>query len=419
VEMDASEVRRGRRMRSENRLRSIALFALVVSLTCVAVPTPRPARVQVAFTADRASLQPGECTTLRWDVVGGFGVALDGEVVERTGQRQVCPEESRDYSLRVDTGETIDIREVAISVAGGVIVHRDVAYASYEVDGVAHDLLLDLYLPAQDGAKPIPLLIFIHGGGWFEGSKATCPGQTFVSRGYAMACIDYRLANRCSAELVFPAQIHDVKAAVRWLRWHAGEYSLDPDRFGAMGDSSGGHLAALLGVSHGVESLAGEGQPGVSDAVQAVCDWFGPVDVTRPPPAIVFEDDPCTTSFTYLNETYGGEKTQYFYWTRAWGLFLGGSLVDPGVLDRAVQASPLSYIDAADPPFLIIHGERDGMVPIEQSELLAAALQDEGVDVVFVRLPETGHAYGGPGEEVAPEFLDPTLAFFDAHLGDK
>jgi len=406
-------------MRGENWLRSSVLFALMISLACGNVPTPRSAGVQIAFTADRASLQSGECTTLRWDVVGGFGVALDGEVVERAGQRQVCPEVSSSYSLRIDIGETIELREVAISVAGGVIVHRDVAYASYELDGVAHDLLLDLYLPAQDVAKSVPLLIFIHGGGWFEGSKATCPGQTLASRGYAMACIDYRLANRCSAELVFPAQIHDVKAAVRWLRQHAGEYGLDPERFGAMGDSSGGHLAALLGVSHGVEPPAGEGQPGVSDAVQAVCDWFGPVDVTQPPPAIVFEDDPCTTSFMYLSETYGGEKTQYFYWTRAWGMFLGGSLVDPVVLDRAAQASPLSYVDAADPPFLIVHGERDGMVPIEQSALLAAGLQDKGVDVVFVRLPGVGHGYGGPGEEVAPEFLDPTLAFFDLYLSDE
>jgi acetyl esterase/lipase len=416
--MDAPEVRQGKRMRSENQLRSIALFALVVSLACGVTPTPRPAGVQIAFTADQASLQPGECTTLRWNVVGGFGVDLDGEVVERTGQRQVCPGESRDYSLRVDTGEAIELREVAISVAGGVIVHRDVAYGGYELDGVTHDLLLDLYLPAQDGARSVPLLIFIHGGGWFEGSKATCPGQTFAGRGYAMACIDYRLANRCSVELVFPAQIHDVKAAVRWLRQHAGEYSLDPDRFGAIGDSSGGHLAALLGVSHGVEPLAGEGQSGVSDAVQAVCDWFGPVEVAQPPPAIVFEDDPCTTRLAYLNETYGGEETPYFYWTLAWGMFLGGSLVDPVVLGRAVQASPLSYVDAADPPFLIVHGERDGMVPIEQSELLAAALQDKGVDVVFVRLPETGHAYGGPGVEVGPWFLDPTLAFFDEYLGE-
>jgi acetyl esterase/lipase len=207
-----------------------------------------------------------------------------------------------------------------------------------------------------------------------------------------------------------------VKASVRWLRGHASEYNLDPDRFGAMGSSSGGHLAALLGVSSGVVGLEGGGDLGVSAAVQAVCDWYGPVDVTRPPPVIVFEDDPCTTGIGCLTETYGGEETPYFYWTLAWGLFLGGSLADPSVLGRAARATPLTYVDAGDPPFLVIHGERDGMVPIEQSALLAAALEDAGVGVAFVRLPETGHGYGGPGQEVTAEFLDPTLAFFGAHL---
>ena len=97
-------------------------------------------------------------------------------------------------------------------------------------------------------------------------------------------------------------------------------------------------------------------------------------------------------------------------------MFLGGSLTDPTVLARAGQATPLTYIDAGDPPFLVIHGEVDGMVPIGQSELLVAALDDAGVEVIFVRLSEAGHGYGGPGQEVASDFLDPTLEFFDTHL---
>jgi acetyl esterase/lipase len=413
----------------------ISLLGCGVVSGSEAMPPERPGEVQITFTADRTGLRPGECATLEWDVEGGFWVELDGERVERTGQKRVCPEETTPYCLGVDAGEAIERKEIVISVGGAgetppeatampsvvgeVTVYRDLEYAGYALDGVEHALLLDLYLPEQDGSRPIPLLIFIHGGGWFEGSKETCPGKTFAQRGYAMACVDYRLADGfagCPAELTFPAQIHDVKAAVRWLRQHADDYNLDPDHFGAIGNSSGGHLAALLGVSHGVAELEGAEKPGFSDAVQAVCDWYGPVDVTQSPPAIVFEDDPCTTDLGYLNETYGGEETPYFYWTLAWGTFLGGSLADPTVLGRAARATPLAYVDADDLPFLVIHGERDGMVPIEQSELLIAALEDTGVEVTFVRLPEAGHGYGGSGQEVVSEFLDPMLAFFGAHL---
>jgi len=426
-----------------------AALVLIGLLGCGIVPgieTPSleqpsagpPAQVQIAFTSDSTRLRPGECAMLAWDVAGGSWVELDGERVGHTGQKWVCPEGTTTYRLSVGAGGAIERKEVVISVDGAgrappeatampavtseVTVYRDLEYAGYTLGGVEYALHLDLYLPEQDGSPPIPLLIFIHGGGWFEGSKEMCPGETFARQGYAMACVDYRLADGfavCPVELTFPAQIHDVKAAVRWLRQHADVYNLAPDRFGAMGNSSGGHLAALLGVSHGVAELQGTGTPGVSDAVQAVCDWYGPVDVTQPPPAIVFEDDPCTTGLGYLIKTYGGEETPYFYWTLAWGTFLGGSLTDATVLGRAAQATPLAYADAGDPPFLVIHGERDGMVPIEQSALLVAALEDAGVEVTFVRLPEAGHGYGGPGQEVASEFLDPTLAFFGAHLGGE
>ncbi len=291
---------------------------------------------------------------------------------------------------------------------------RDLEYARYTLDGEAHPLLLDLYLP-EPAPRPLPLLLYIHGGGWIEGSKAGCPGEPLARHGYAVACVDYRLA-RATPEgcaLTFPAQIQDVKAAVRWLRRHADRYGLDPNRFAAIGDSSGGHLAALLGTSAGVPELAGpEGTDG-SEAVQAVVDWYGPVDVTQGP--VVFEDDACTTPWDTLVGTYGGEETPYFYWTLAWSTFLGGSLADPEVLERARMASPLTYVDAGDPPFLILHGEADDMVPIEQSERLAEALRRAGVEVTFIRLPNAGHHFGSP-EEVLPEFLEPTLAFLDRHL---
>ena len=292
--------------------------------------------------------------------------------------------------------------------------------ARYEIDGGEQSLLLDLYLPESSDPRPLPLLIYIHGGGWFEGGKEGCPGTTFAQNGYAVACVAYRLADLtggCSPARTFPAQIYDVKAAVRWLRRNARTCNLDPEQFGAMGESSGGHLAALLGASHNVAALAGAANPGVSDAVQAVTDWYGPVDIIQGPK--VFTDDPCTTNMDTLNATYGGEDTPYFYWTLAWGVFLGGSLTDATVLSRAAQATPLTFVDADDPPFLVIHGEDDDMVPIAQSELLAAALKEAGVEVTFVRLPGFGHGYAGPpdsGQEVDPAFLDPTLAFFDRVL---
>ncbi len=307
---------------------------------------------------------------------------------------------------------------IPTEAAASITVLRDLEYTHYTINGEEHTLRLDLYRPGTGDDRPLPLLIYIHGGGWMEGSKQDCPAEPFVQHGYAVACVDYRLARAtpagCPEELIFPAQIRDLRAAVRWLRQHAAEYDLDPDRFGAFGDSSGGHLAALLGVSHGVPDPGDAASQDVSDAVQAVADWFGPVDVTQGP--VAFEDDPCVTDWDTLVQTYGGEETPYFYWTAAWGTFLGGSLTDPAVLKRATWASPLTYIDADDPPFLVIHGEADDMVPLEQSERLAAALQEATVDVTFIRLPGVGHGFGSPDGELLDEFLEPTLAFFDRHL---
>jgi acetyl esterase/lipase len=398
-----------------------------------------PPEPQISLTADRTTLRPGECATLQWSVEGGEAVLLDGEAVAASGHRQVCPQTATTYSLAAYVGvgppsppsaeeevEIVVTSPAAVSPAlplpspgatlapaalASVEVVRDLPFGSYELDGQEHELLLDLYLP-QGTTQPHPLLLYIHGGGWIEGSKDRCPGTTFAERGYAVACVDYRLSDivsNCPEQLLFPAQIEDVKAAVRWLRINAAQHGLDPERFGALGDSSGGHLAALLGASHGAAELEGSENLGSSDEIQAVVDWYGPVDVAQGP--VIFGDDPCQTGLDYLNATYGGEGTQYFYWTMAWGAFLGGSLTDPEVLDRAVRATPLTYIDAGDPPFLIIHGEDDGMVPIAQSERLAAALNADGVDVTFIRVPGKGHSFAGATQEVDPALLDPTLEF--------
>lgn len=404
-----------------------------------------PLDIKIDFTAVRNELDLGECVMLEWTTQGGEVIQLNEQPVASSGQKQVCPSKTSTYTLAVYYGVGPPAppkakREIVISVSSAgkaisapstitpekdlaspaindVLVYRDLEYASYELNGLKYRLFLDLYQPEQLSQGSLPLLIFIHGGGWFENSKEDCPGNTFAKYGYAVACIDYRLGdpNGCPDVLTFPNQIHDVKAAVRWLRQNADHYRINPNRFGAFGDSSGGHLAALLGTSSSIKNLEGPQNLGFSDAVQAVSVWYGPVDVTQSP--IVFDDNPCLSDIVQLNEKYGGEETPYFYWTLAWGTFLGGSLTDQAVLNRAAQASPLTYIGSDDPPFLIIQGKEDQMIPVGQSDLLVTALNAAGVDTIFVNPPGVGHGYlSGAGDDVMPEILQPTLSFFDQYL---
>jgi acetyl esterase/lipase len=399
--------------------------------------------VTIDFTAERQTLKPGECTLIEWDVQGGFSVVLNDENMGFSGQKSVCPEKTTTYRISVDAGDRLEQSDLEIIVASSddqepvetseqpdagtavtqpssyeVSVIKDLVYGTYTADGQSHNLLLDLYLPQTSTTQPLPVIVYIHGGGWFEGSRDMCPGNTFASRGYAVASVEYRLAklDECPADYIFPVQIYDVKSSVRWLRLNSSTYGLDTNRIAAMGNSSGGHLAALLGTSYWIQTLEGDQNPGVSDEVQAVVDWYGPVDIINGPS--VFSDDPCTTPLDTLNQVYGGESTQYFYWTLAWGVFLGGSLQDQQILDRAVEATPLTYIDPSDPPFLILHGEDDGMVPISQSEMLANALLAAGVDVTFLKITGASHNYASPDAEVSDDFLLPTINFLEEYLGN-
>jgi len=217
---------------------------------------------------------------------------------------------------------------------------EDLVYA--EVDG--HTLALDLLLPA--GPVRGPLVCYIHGGGWQQGSKANCRADFLVERGFAMASIAYRFSHHA----VFPAQIHDCKAAIRWLRAHAGEYDLDADTIVAAGGSAGATLAVLLGVSADHAELEGDLGDATdrSSAVQGVVNWFGPMDFplrgrTNPqrhgPP-----DGP------------------------SWKL-LGGEL--GGELERL--ASPVSHVDDRSPPLLTLHGLADqAVLPIQATRVTEA-----------------------------------------------
>ncbi len=249
----------------------------------------------------------------------------------------------------------------------GVKILEDLEYGRAN----GRPMLLDLYLPENNG-QPLPLIVWIHGGAWVAGSKNDrSPALQFLGEGYAVAQVGYRL----SPEAKFPAQIHDCKAAVRWLRANAAKYKLAPDRFVAWGASAGGHLVALLGTSGDLAALEGTvNDLKESSRVQAVVDWFGPTDFLHigEPESDIRHNAPDSPE----------------------SRLLGGSVLENR--DKAAQASPITYVSKDAPPFLIMHGERDRTVPFNQSELLYEALKKAGADVTFVPVKGAGHGFGGP-----------------------
>jgi acetyl esterase/lipase len=263
------------------------------------------------------------------------------------------------------------------SLPPGVKAVRDLEYG--KASGRA--MLLDLYLP-EKGDKPLPLIIWIHGGAWMAGSKNDpSPALRFTRDGYAVAQVGYRL----SQEARFPAQIRDCKAAVRWLRANAAKYDLDPNKLVAWGSSAGGHLVALLGTSGAVAELDGsDNDLKESSRVQAVVDWFGPTD------------------FLHIGDAES--DLQHNAPDSPESRLIGGALLENK--DKAAKASPITYVSKDAPPFLIMHGDHDRTVPFNQSELLYAALKKAGADVTFVPVKGAGHGFGGP-EAIAQvqEFL--------------
>jgi len=257
---------------------------------------------------------------------------------------------------------------------------QDIVYATVG----PRRLLLDLYRPAPR-AEPLPLIVWFHGGGWTTGSKNfPSAAAHLVARGYAIASVEYRL----SIEALFPAAIEDGKAAVSFLRAHAAEYGLDPARFGAFGESVGGHLAAMLGTTDDVHDF--DGHPNCALAaptVQAVCDWFGPTDLLR------------------WHERPDPQDPE--------ALFLGGPVAQRPEL--AQRASPIHWVSAGDPPTLIMHGDADRTVPFAQSEQLHAALRAKGVDVELYRVRGAGHGFRGASES-RDALIDRVADFFDAKL---
>jgi acetyl esterase/lipase len=267
----------------------------------------------------------------------------------------------------------------AVNIPGRV--ERDITYASPN----GTPLKLDLYFPAEKSDKPMPLAVYIHGGGWRNGSKTTGGWYAdvtadLVSRGYAVASIDYRLAPAAT----WPAFIHDCKAAIRFLRANASRYNIDPDHVGAWGTSAGGHLVALLGTADASANLEGDGgNADQSSRIQAVVDLFGPTDLPK-----------------MMGGAKGQERSATF----------GGA-------ENLKQASPVQYVSKDDPPFLIIQGDSDPTVPPEQAKILYERLTAAGVDAKLIMVKNGRHGLNSADiEPTKPELVKTIGDFFDAHL---
>jgi acetyl esterase/lipase len=244
---------------------------------------------------------------------------------------------------------------------------------------------LDLYLPEGVG-HPLPVILWLHGGGWRFGDRKMGPNLSryFAERGFAMVSIDYRL----SGEATFPAQIHDVKTAIRWVRAAANRYGLDGEHIGLWGSSSGGHLAALAATT-GSGVLEGEDKEYAdqSSDVQAVIDGYGPIDFLRMDeqrdPNIQPPDDPESARLPPNKLSADADSLE--------SLFLGAPIQT--VPERVRQASPLTYVQAGAPPFLILHGLNDTAVPSQQSILLYEALAAADNDVTLCLIAGLGHGF--------------------------
>ena len=252
--------------------------------------------------------------------------------------------------------------------------------------------LLDLYLPAVRGPAPLPVIVWLHSGGWYLGDKGNGGlARAYVDRGYAVASINYRL----SQHAIFPAQIEDCQRAIRWLRAHASDHGLDPTRIGAWGTSAGGHLVALLATAADkFPAAADDPHRHLSAAIAAGCAQNPPTDLLTwdaqalPNPSVVA----------------GAPDSMV-------ERLLGGPLAERHAL--AERASPLRHVSANSSPFFLVHGDADHAVPPRQSETFHAALRAAGVESTLHLIPGAGHV----GDAFAQGIPHPAIAaFFERYL---
>lgn len=280
--------------------------------------------------------------------------------------------------------EPSQLRAGRPNVPEGTRILQDLAYVP---DGHERQKL-DLYLPRQsEDAGPLPLIVWVHGGAWRAGSKENCRSIRFLRQGYAAASINYRL----SRHAIFPAQIEDCKAAIRFLRANAEKYNIDPNRIGVWGASAGGHLVALLGTTGDVKEFDKGPNLHVSSRVQAVCDFFGPTDLTK------------MSDFESTMDHDAPDSPE--------SLLVGGPVQENK--EACKLANPITYVSKDDPPFLICHGDKDMLVPHNQSVLLYDALKKADVSVKFHTVKGGGHGFRDPDAERMVQ------DFFDKHLKEN
>ena len=293
----------------------------------------------------------------------------------------------------VEAGQQQARRTKRSQPPGGAKIERDIVYAQVG----DRKLLLDLHLPPKS-KEPLPVVVWVHGGGWRSGSKGSGgPALPLVSRSFAVVDVGYRL----SGEALFPAQIQDCKAAVRWVRANAAKYGLDPDHIGAWGSSAGGHLVALLGTAGDAREFDTETNRDYSSRVQAVCDWFGPTDFLQ-------MDAHAIEGSTLIHNAPKSPES----------LLVGGPIQQEPYRALVTKANPITYVTKDDPPFLIMHGDKDILVSPHQSELLSDALKKAGVDATLHIVKGAGHGLRD-GEQSPDKLFEMVAAFFDARLKPK
>ncbi len=346
--------------------------------------TTRPARAVYVVLALLLVVSLAACTT----TTSTSEPAATAAAVEPAATTAAAAPTSESLSVMPQKGGPSGTSSFA-SVAP---THSDLAYASG-----SDAQKLDLYLP--EGSGPFPLIMMVHGGGFMFGDKADGAGLTGVDQllaaGYAVASINYRL----SGEAQYPAQIQDAKAAVRFLRANAAQYNLDPDNFGAWGASAGGNLVALLGTTCGVAELEGAdlGNADQSSCVQAVVDWFGPIDFLK------MDEQFAGTSCPQTHDAADSPESK-----------LVGAPIQT-VPDLVKTTNPMNYIDDQDAPFIIQHGSADCNIPPVQGQNLADALAAAigAGNATYTLIDGAGH--GGTQFETE-ENLQLVIEFLNKHL---
>jgi acetyl esterase/lipase len=267
-----------------------------------------------------------------------------------------------------------------LNIPNGVVFECALEYS--HPDG--QHLQLDLARP-KNPSVPSPAILCIHGGGFRAGAREGYDSLCvkLAGRGFVAATVTYRLAPKYQ----FPAAVHDVKAAVRWLRAHGAEYQINPVKIGVTGDSAGGHLAQFLGVTAGIKEFEGDGgNPDQSSAVCCVVNRYGPSDFTK----------------SYGKSVDAAEVLP---------LFLGGDLEHARL--RHIRASPLNWVTPNSAPTLLLHGTEDKYVAYEQALWMRDRLQASGVEVKLVTFDGAGHGFKGDDAVKAEQAL---IDFFEQHL---